>query len=191
MTKYAARQIGRRQAENVFHAIRFAYDNAMALNLHVTINLSELGLKDDEAGDFFRSMRTRVARWWKYQKGKGQPFGAFCDLAVHSHPPEGRRHVHWLLHAPSGARYDIAAIIENRLKKMLSLDCLGNALQIDDVYKAGTLGKYILRGVDPAYADYFNMWTQDEGIIIGRRVSVAKGISRAKRKEAGWKRRRR
>ena len=164
MTKYQTAQIGRKQATNIFHAIRYANDNQRPLNVMVTINLTDLGLSALEAGDFFREARARVARWWVYQRVKNRPFGSFDDVAAHAHPPQGRRHVHWLLHVPNGIRYEVEAVIENRLKKMLNLDCLGNAIEIKDVGNSGTLGKYILRGTDPLYAEYFHMWTADEGV---------------------------
>lgn len=191
MTKYATAQIGHRPATNIFHAVRFANDNGRPLNLMVTINFTDLGLSDHEAGDFFRDARARIARWWTYQRSKNRPFGTFDDVAAHAHPPKGRRHVHWLLHVPNGARYEIEAIIENRIKKMLKLDCLGDAVQIKDVTNPGTLAKYILRGTDPQYADYFKMNTSDEGIIYGRRVHASRSIGYAGRARAGWKRKRR
>jgi hypothetical protein len=191
MTKYSTAQIGRKQATNIFHAVRFANDNGRPLNLMVTINLTDLGLSDEKAGDFFRDARARVARWWKYQRDKGRPIGTFDDVAAHAHPPSGRRHVHWLVHVPNGARFEIDAIIESRLRKMLNLDCLGNAVEIKDVGNSGTLAKYILRGTEPAFADYFKMWTSDEGTIIGRRVHASHSISRAGRERAGWKPKRR
>lgn len=191
MTKYGTTRIGVKQATNLFHAIRFANDNGRPLNLMATVNLSDLGLSDAEAGDFFRKARARVARWWKYEREKGRSFGSFDDISAHAHPKNGRRHVHWLLHVPNGLRFEIEAIIESRFKKMLKLDCLGDALQIKDVSKAGTLGKYILRGTDPTYADYFKMWTADEGLVIGRRVHASRSISRSGRIAAKWKRKRR
>lgn len=191
MTKYTTAQIGHKQATNIFHAIRFANDNGRPLNLMVTINLADLGLSDEGAGDFFREARARVARWWVYEKKKGRPFGTFDDVSAHANPPTGRRHVHWLIHAPSGVRYEVESVIESRLKKMLKLDCLGDALQVQDVTGAGTLGKYILKGVDPLYADYFHMWTSDEGLVSGRRVHTSRSIGRAGRDRAGWIRKRR
>lgn len=70
MTKYATAQIGHRPATNIFHAVRFANDNGRPLNLMVTINFTDLGLSDLEAGDFFRDARARIARWWTYQRSK-------------------------------------------------------------------------------------------------------------------------
>lgn len=191
MTKYGTTaKIGRRQAEGAFHAVRYANDNGRAFNLLITINFSDLGISPDEAGAFFRILRQRVTRWWTYERKKSRPFGAFDALAVHEHPEGGPRHVHWFVRAPEGARLELEAIVCNRLQKLTRLDCLGDAIDFTDVTHPGGMAKYVLKGVDPAFADYFHMDAIDQGEIIGRRIFVSRSVGRSARENAGWKRKR-
>lgn len=182
--------IGPKQAARTFHAVRFANDNGQPLNLHVTIDLTTLGLDAEQAGTFFRETWARVARWYAHQRSKGRAFGTFDAYAVHEHPKRGPRHVHWVLRAPDGARTEIERVIRARVEKLSGLACLGRAVHFRDVETPGSLAKYTLKGVHPAFAAHFHMRAEDQGEIIGRRITVSRSIGFAARQRAGWTRRR-
>lgn len=190
-TKWGTRGIGPRQAARAFHAVRFANDNGRALNLLITVDFTSLGIETEEAGRFFQRLWQRVGRWWAYQRGKGRPFGPFDCYAVHEHPEQGPRHVHWFVRAPDGARAELERIVRNRLEKMTGLACLGRALHFRDVEKPGGVAKYTLKGIQPAYAEHFHMKASDQGFIHGRRLAISRSIGVAARMNAGWKRTRR
>lgn len=187
-TKYASTEIGAKQVARTFHAVRFANDNGRPLNLMVTIDFSSLGLDVDDASAFFKETWSRVSRWWAYQRQKGRAFGSFDAYAVHEHPENGPRHVHWVMRAPTGTRDEIERVIRARIEKMTGLACLGRAVHFLDVEKPGGVAKYTLKGVHPAYARHFHMVSQDQGLIIGRRLTVSRSIGYAARQRAGWTR---
>ncbi|WP_152608782.1 hypothetical protein [Croceibacterium mercuriale] len=189
-TKPTTAAIGPKQAARAFHAVRFANDNGQALNLHVTINFRILGIVPDEAGELFREIWARVSRWYAYQRSKGRAFGSFDAYAVHEHPEGGARNVHWVMRVPDGARAEVERVICERVGKLTSLDCLGRAIHFQDVGAAGTLAKYTLKGIDPAYAAHFHMRAVPQGFISGRRITISRSIGFAARQRAGWKRRR-
>jgi hypothetical protein len=190
-TKPGTFSIGPKQAARTFHAVRFANDNGRALNLLVTIDFSSLGIAPDDAAELFRKVWQKFTRWYAYQRDrKGRQFGRFDAYAVHEHPQQGPRHVHWVMRAPEGARPEIEHAIRTRLEKLTGYACLGRAIHFQEVGAAGQLAKYTLKGVHPAYAEHFHMQAKPQGFISGRRITISRSIGYAARKNAGWERRR-
>lgn len=188
-TKYGTAHIGRNQAENVLHGIRYATETGRPINAHVTISFVALGIHDDRAGAIFRELQARLSRWWRYERSKGRDLGPL--IGMHSHAnPAGSRHVHWLLHLPGEIEAEFVAKAARLLKKLVGVVDLKDALHVGSVSTPGTLAKYILRGIDPSYADYLHIAPANEGTVTGRRTGVSRAIGRAARRAAGWKRKR-
>lgn len=190
-TKTGTSSIGPKQAARAFHSVRFANDNGRPLNLLVTVDFTTLGIDSDDAYRVFQQLWSRVARWWAYRRTKDGSLGAFDCYAVHEHPEDGPRHVHWFLHVPVGYRTSLEQAITKRVEKLSGLDCLGKAVHFLDVAKPGGVAKYTLKGVHPAYAEHFHMEASDQGFISGRRLAISRSIGATARERAGWKRRRR
>lgn len=191
-TNWGSRHIGPKQAARAFHAVRFANDNGRPLNLLITIDLTSLGISPEDAGAYFQKLWQRVGRWWAYQrKAKNRPFGPFDCYAVHEHPDQGPRHVHWFVRAPEGGRAELERIVRSRLEKLTGLACLGRAIHFLDATKPGGVAKYTIKGINPAYADHFHMEASDQGFIHGRRLAISRSIGATARKDAGWTRSRR
>lgn len=186
-TKYGTEWIGRRAAENVLHAIRYADEVGRRFNAHVTINFATIGIEEERAGAIFRELQARLSRWWRYERSKGRDLGPL--LGVHSHAnPAGSRHVHWMTHLPEGIWTAFGAKVAHLLRKLTGVDDLKDALHIGRVETPGSLAKYILKGIDPAYGRYLHIRPANEGIVTGRRTGASRAIGRAARKAAGWKR---
>lgn len=187
-TKRGSSAIGPKQTARAFHAVRFANDNASALNLLVTINFTMLGINPDDATGVFQDIWSRVSRWWAYQRSKGRRVGTFDCYAVHEHPEQRSRHVHWFIRAPGEARAEVERVIRSRVEKVTGYACLGRAIHFLDVAHPGGVVKYTLKGVDPAFADHFHVDASDQGVIVGRRIAVSRSIGYAARQRAGWRR---
>ena len=160
-TKWGTAAIGPKQAARAFHAVRFANDNGLPLNLMVTIDFTSLGIDPDRASAFFRDTWGRFSRWYAYQRGKGRSFGSFDAYAVHEHPEEGPRHVHWVMRVPDGARAEVEQIIRVRVEKLSGLSFLGRAIDFLDVTRPGGIAKYTPKGIQPAFAGLFHMVASD------------------------------
>lgn len=159
------------------------------INMRLTISFIALGIHDDEAGMMFRDLQARVNRWWRYERSKGRPIGAFAG--VHSHAnPGGSRHVDWLAHIPETIAQQFPAKVAVFLSKITGASDLGDALWIARVDTPGSLAKYVLRGIDPAYGDYLRIQPANEGIVSGRRTGANRCIGKTARKRAGWSRKR-
>lgn len=192
-TKCSTRWIGRRQAERLFCAVRFAGDKGRPMNTHITLSFTDLGLDEAAASDFFIWLRTSFRRRWKREfMQNGRALGTFDDMHAHENPNGGRRHVHWLMHRPSQLpRAELEQAISQRIKRRAGIENLGSALHIqhDDVVLApGTLAKYILKGTDPAFGGYFYMRTAPMGWVTGRRTGTSRTLGVTARATAGWSR---
>lgn len=184
--------IGVRPATNFFHGVRFAADEQRPLNVGITINWDRLGIADPEAMDKFRDLRRRVRRRWSYLRGSSAPgLGSFDDAGVHENP-DGRRNTHWIIRVPQTYQADFRSAVTRFLKKVADTDAVGRALHFQKVERAGTYAKYLAKGIQPEYAEYFHTEATDQGFIEGRgRTFVGRAIGFAARKQAGWKRKRR
>lgn len=191
-TKSGGLYAGRRACENALHAVRYVAEIGRPLNTHVTISFTALGVDDEEAGALFKHLQARVGRWWRDQRErKGIPIGQVLGFHCHANP-SGSRHVHWALHVPLEIRPAFEAIIRARLCKILKRDDLGDGLHIGSIETAGTLAKYMLRGIEPEYAAYLHIEAANEGYVAGcRRTGVSRAASKAQRVRDGWVRKRR
>lgn len=188
-TKRTSRSIGPKQASRGFHAVRFSTSRKRPLNLLITIDATTLGIPEKDAGVFLREVWARVSRWWAYQRDvKNRPLGSFDAFMVHENPNQGPRHAHWFIHAPGEARSDIEKIICSRIAKMRGLDDLDRTVHFRDVNSPGGVAKYMLKGIDPAYADHFFTEAHNQGEITGRRMTISRSIGFSAREKAGWKR---
>ena len=191
-TKSGTLHVGVAACENAFHAVRFASEAGAPMNTHVTVSFIPLEVPDEEAGAVFADLQARVTRWWRDQRQrKGLQIGPICGFHCHSNPA-GSRHVHWVLHVPAEIRAEFANIVANRLRKIIGRIDLKDGLHIGPVPTPGTLAKYVLRGVRPDFASYFHLEPANEGLVSGcRRTGVSRAASRAARKQAGWRRKKR
>lgn len=180
--------IGIKAALNVLHAIRYARDIGRPINAHVTISLIALGIDDDAAGAFFQKLQISVARWWRYQRlSKGQDIGSLTTVYCHANPG-GSRHVDILMHLPDTIWAGFKAMLDKRLCKLAGLDDVGDAIHLQAAPTPGSLAKYLLRGIDPAYANYLHLQAENEGQVACRRTGTSRIVGRAARQTALWDR---
>lgn len=185
-------QIGRNQAERVFHAVRYATERGRPINAHVSLNFHRLGIAEERAGRVFQDLRSKFARSWRYRDQTGAALGTLDDVHAHENP-DGKRNVHWALHIPPGRWKWAIQLIEKLLLKIVGVDDLGDALKIEQANGPGGLAKYILKGIEPEYAGHFHIRdAAPQGFVSGRgRTGTSRSIGKAARDRAGWKRKRR
>ncbi len=184
--------VGRRACENALHAVRYVGEAGRPMNTHVTISFDTVGIDPDVAGRDFADLQARVTRWWRDQRQrKGRDIGELLGFHCHSNPA-GSRHVHWVLHVPPTIAADFANAVKDRLQKISGRVDLEDGLHIGPVYTPGSLAKYVLRGIEPEYADYLHIEAANEGLVAGcRRTGVSRAASKAARRRAGWVRKKR
>lgn len=191
-TKSGGLHVGRRACENALHAIRYVAEAGRPMNTHVTVSFGPLDIDEDIAGTVFSDLQARITRWWRDQRTrKSRDLGDVLGFHCHSNPA-GSRHVHWVLHVPPEIDAEFRAVVRNRLQKITGRIDLRDGLNIGTVDTAGSLAKYVLRGIEPEYADYLHIDAANEGYVAGcRRTGVSRAASKASRKRAGWIRKKR
>jgi hypothetical protein len=191
VTKYSGvgtTHIGVRQATGVYHATRFSAARQQSINLGVDINWDRLGVDDTTASTIFRELKRRVARRWAHLRKTSCPeLEPLTYVGTHENP-EGKRNTHWCAYVAPGFQSEFRRTVEERLKKLTGVENLGRALRFKRIATAGTHNKYILKGVNPAYARYFHMRAVDQGFVGGRgRVFISRTIGWTARQTAGWR----
>ena len=137
----------------------------------------------------FQALRARVRRHWAYvQKKHGLTVEHLDDIGAHENPG-GRRNTHWGVAVAAEFVREFEITVRQRLSKLTGIKDLGAALHFAPIYAGGGYAKYILKGIDPSYQRYFFIEAEDQGFIAGRgRTFVARSISQAARRQAGWSR---
>jgi hypothetical protein len=152
----------------------------------VTLNFDCLGIGDEIADRVFSEIRARVSRGWKYQRERGRTIPDFMWVFIHANP-DGKRHVHWMVHVPLAFEEEFKALVRERVQKVTGQDDLESALHFQETTNPSRRMKYIAKGVDPFYAAYFHFRrVEDEGVVSGRRIQTSRTLSKAARDRAGW-----
>ena len=178
--------VPRRSAEGAFHARRFAGDVGVAFTAMVTVSWSHIGAEPRELYDLHKTLRARFKRAWKYRQRSTALPELHMIETIES--PEGDFHAHALVNVLLGEREWVLQTLISRMSKITGQEVPEDAIQILDVQHSGTVLKYMLKGVSPAYADYFHMRTLAQGTVHGRRVSVSRSLGPTARRRARWRR---
>ena len=97
-----------------------------------------------------------------------------------------------MVRVPPALLPEFEQLVAKFLRKVVDGKEPGRALLVRPVGAPGTLAKYLLKGIDPAYGAHLHIRHEDQGFVGGRgRTSVSRALSRAARKREGWVRTRR
>lgn len=191
------RQIGRRPAANLHHAMRFAARSGRPLNQLVTINFARAGCPALLVSlRFRRLLAQRFAPWLRRAtKGRGAPTYVWVVEA-----PGAGAHVHWAVHVPPALTADFrrrlprwvadAAGIEIGAIEAGSIEAGAlEAAAIDHrpIDNAVGLKRYLLKGMDPYFAGRWQIRAVPQGLVIGRRVGVSRNLARGARRAGGYR----
>ncbi len=180
-----------RPATNLLHGVRFAGDTKQPLNLTITIAWYRIGFDAGASKTLFRELRRRVSRHWKYRRNTSKPdLGSFDDAGAHENP-RGYSNTHWMVRVPEHFLPEFEQTVRRLLAKLTKNTDTENLLLFQPIYAPGSLAKYVLKGISPAFQAYFRIEAIEQGFIEGRgRTFVSRSLSHAARKSAGWKRNR-
>lgn len=192
MTKYSSNYIGRRSAENLMHARRYAEEAGYPLNYMFSINWNLVGVNSLESTAMFKEVKKRVLRAWRYKmRDLPENTRALRHLEVQENP-YSIPNTHWLMHLPSSDHANwIEFVILQRLSKLISQTVPEEAVHHEYVKHSGGVLKYINKGINPAYADYLHLKHVDQGNVVGPRTATSRNLGPAARKKAKWRRKRR
>jgi hypothetical protein len=174
--------LSRKAATTLLHSPRTAVALGRPFNLVVCISTWALGIEEQQASDRFRQMRrTRFGRWSSRRTARtGAPRnGTPTDTWVFE-APNGRHHVHWMLHIRPKNQDDFEAKLVRWVREMAGLpkgaELPEGALHIAPAPNPEGKKLYMAKGLDPHLASRFRIDPVDSGIIYGRRADTARAL---------------
>lgn len=167
------RHIRRKPASNLHHAIRVADALRLPLNTFATINVSMTSCPDEEASFVFARLRNGYFSHWARRPTKTMITSgsvAFSPAFVWViEAAGGVTAAHWLLHVPEGRREDFEIRLATWVKTVIGKAENERALEIKDAPHPKGLGRYMLKGMEEAFAPFYGITFKDQGIVHGRR----------------------
>jgi hypothetical protein len=180
--------INRVPAVNIHHATRFAQSAGLPLNTMVTVNITELGA-DTAAGRLFRKMLSqRFAPWLRRSSAlRGQPAPTYVWALENTAATTA---VHWLVHIPKGAMRTFSAKLAAWFEGLSGNSPSARSIQVKRVYNLIGARRYLLKGVNPAWASHLGVRPSDQGIVNGKRSGFSRNLGPTARKAGGYSPRR-
>jgi hypothetical protein len=169
--------INRKPASNLHHAVRIAEVIGLPLNYFVTLNFSCTCCQPDEVSRLFSIMRAN--RFGPWVKRPGRNSGKTPCPATHAWVIEaagGVVSVHWLVHIPPGRVTDFTARLPGWLVDITSGPLDAGAVKVERAYAARGASKYMLKGIDPAYAAFYGVQHVPQGVTYGRRSGYSNNL---------------
>ena len=175
-------------AVNIHHAARYAQRNDLPLNTMVTVNFTELGAATQASKLFRRLLAQRFAPWLRRSAPvRTRPPPTYVWTLENTATTTA---AHWLVHIPKGVERVFAAKLSAWLESLSGNKPQGRTIQIKRVYNLIGARRYVLKGVNPAWAGHLGVRPSDQGVINGKRSGFSRNLGPAARKAGGYKPRR-
>jgi hypothetical protein len=177
--------INRRPAVNLHHATRMSLRIGFPLNRMVTINFTKTACKQDRAGHHFRKLLTqRFAPWLRRTASKKSVVPPTYVWTIEA---AGKQiAAHWLVHVPTGLSRSFERKLTDWLASVFG-EPEGQAIDVRPIVNLVGAKRYILKGIDPVWADHLKVVAVDQGKVIGKRSGFSKNLGPAARKRAGYR----
>jgi len=183
-----SRHINRVPAVNIHHATRFAQRNDLPLNTMVTVNFTELDAAGQASRLFRLLLAQRFAPWLRRSAPlKKRPAPTYIWTLENTAATTA---AHWLVHIPKGVGRIFAEKLSDWVESLSGSKPQGRTIQIKRVYNLIGARRYVLKGVNPAWASHLGVRPSDQGVINGKRSGFSRNLGPAARKAGGYKARR-
>jgi len=169
--------INRRPASNIHHAVRIAEYIGLPLNRFVTVNFELTGCGGTGASARFAKLRNNYFGKWARR-----PQAQHRAIAV---PPTyvwvierggGQLAAHWLLHVPPNRFDAFEACLPAWIAAVAGEVLAPNAIHVRPAPTPRAASKYMLKGIDPAYAAFYGVRHEPQGIVRGRRSGMSRNL---------------
>lgn len=169
----------------MLHSPRTAAATGRPFNTVVCISTWVLGIAAEDASRLFRHMRRqRFGRWASYRPRSmetpknGTPADTWTFEA-----PDGRHHVHWMLHIRPENRAEFARKLVRWVRAMAGIpphaELPVDAIHIGRAKNPEGKKLYMAKGIDPFYGPLFRIRPVDCGVVHGRRAGTARSLGPA------------
>jgi hypothetical protein len=180
----SSRHINPVPAVNIHHASRFAQRVGHPLNTMVTVNITELEA-ERQASRLFRKLLTqRFAPWLRRSPTLRARTAPTYVWTLEN--TAATTAVHWLVHIPKGATRVFAAKLAAWFEGLSGKPPLSRTIQVKKVYNLIGARRYLLKGVNPAWASHLGVRPSDQGVVNGKRSGFSRNLGPAARKAGGY-----
>ena len=163
-------------ARNLHHAIRLAESKNLPLNVFVSINFSFTTCPDEQVDRALQSIRNAFGKWITRpgrQTGLSSALPAFVWVIENK---DGCLNAHWLVHVPAARHRDFVSRLYAWLEQAVGAIKDNRALHIQEAVNPRGLGRYMLKGMYPSLARYFEINSEYQGWVTGRRIGHSKSL---------------
>ena len=166
--------IRRQQITNIKPAIRLAEKNGTPLNRFVTLNFTHTACDAGAVSLAFSDLRERFMRWFRRNQRDTQHGAAFIWVAENANDHAA---IHWLVHIPDARLADFRARLPIWLAKVTGgIICDDSAINVKPAHTPLGAGKYMMKGIDPAYAAFYRIRPVPQGIVHGKRCGFSQSL---------------
>jgi len=179
--------IRRKPASNLIHAVRIADGRNLRLNQFVTFNFTKTACPTDLVSIQFEKLRDTYFVPWLRRADKRRPTKPPAYVwAIEN--PGGCLNVHWLVHIPEGRVGDFRKRLPLWLAAVAGEVHCTSAIHVRFAPRPIGAGKYMLKGMDAAFAPFFKIDHIPQGIVHGKRSGFSRSLGptvRRRMEEAG------
>lgn len=185
-TYRVTRHINRRPAVNIHHATRYSVRIGLPLNRMVTINFNLTECRNDRAGHAFRKMLTqRFAPWLR--RTSLNKLGTPPTYVWAVEGAGNQAAAHWLVHVPAGLQRAFEQKLRDWLTSLFGTPPEPTAVKVKPIHNLIGARRYILKGIDPGWADHLKVRAFDQGVVVGKRSGFSKNLGPTARQRGGYR----
>lgn len=184
MSERLTRHINRTPAVNIHHATRYAQRSGLPLNTLVTINFTELGVAATASRVFRKFLAQRFSPWLRRTAPVGDGLSPTYVWAIEN--TSRTVAAHWMVHIPARAKRAFLAKLTGWLEGLVGAEAQPRTIQVKRVYNLIGARRYILKGVNPAWAAHLGVRPFDQGVINGKRSGFSRNLGPVARRAGGY-----
>jgi hypothetical protein len=180
------RHINRRPGVNIHHATRYSDVVGLPLNRFVTVNFTLTECSPDRASHTFRKLLTqRFAPWLRRTASNAD---GVRPTYVWTLEAGGKQlAAHWLVHVPNGLHRAFERKLAEWLRSLTGAAPENRAVNVRSVTNLIGARRYLLKGIDPAWANHLRIRHVDQGIVIGKRSGFSRNLGPCARTRGGYR----
>ncbi|MGO7323450.1 hypothetical protein GUK30_32805 [Rhizobium leguminosarum] len=145
------------------------------LNYFVTLNFLHTDCPPEEVSARFEKLRDNYFAPWLRRcgpPGRKEPPPTFVWALENS---GGCLNAHWLVHLPAGRIEDFKARLPCWLAKVAG-EVVEGAIHIRKALTPRGAIKYMIKGIDPFYAEVYRIRPSDQGEVVGNRSNFSRSL---------------
>lgn len=184
-----SRHIGRKQARNFKPAVRTAGQISYELNCFVTINFNHTMCSELNVSMAFAKLRSNFFGPWCRRPPRKSNVTGIAPTFVWALENTGHTAAHWLVHIPPERFHDFERRLPDWLTRVTGgIICEKSAISILRAYRPIGAAKYMMKGIDPVYANFYGITSIPQGVIYGKRCGFSQNLGpyACRMKKAYW-----